>query len=263
MSALAEAQAAFRSRDFDRAEKLLSVELKNNPTDPTLLLRMGQVCMAQGKFLESIESLRAAQKHSPDDPKVYRSLAMAIRMSGQVDLGISYLGVMLTRASLVLQPQIHLSLAELFAAKGDHESLRNSLQLIGQLPVHDARMELRLWAELADVKGMRSVSVRAPERVDLIMGLSYEEENPSKAEELLLRSSCSSCWEAQIALYRLRKESIYLQKAHQLAPKTAEVLVYVCAVSLPNSQAQETLQSISKSPVVFASVRQKAQGFLT
>ena len=61
---------------------------------------------------------------------VYRSMGMAIRMTGKIDMGISYLGMILAHSPMMLQPQVHLTLAELFAAKGDSDSLRSSLLLL-------------------------------------------------------------------------------------------------------------------------------------
>ena len=89
-----QAQQAFRNRDFATAEQLLLECLEQQPEDAIILMRLGQVHMAQGNFEESFTFLRRSQREDPQNPDVYRSLGMAIRMSGLIDLGISYLGIM-------------------------------------------------------------------------------------------------------------------------------------------------------------------------
>lgn len=255
MDVLLQAQQAFRNRDFDTAEKLLVQCLEQSPDDATILMRLGQVHMAQGNFEDSFVFLRRSQKQDPHHPAVYRSIGMAIRMSGLIDLGISYLGTMLTYAPLLLQPQVHLTLAELFAVKGDIISLKNSLLLLENIPPTDnPRMELRLWKEIIDTEGMKRMAQRYPSYSDLVYGLVNEQSQSSVAIEYLKRESCGKFWEADLGLYRMTGTFRHLQSAHKKAPKTAEVIV-----ELATSQRDfETLQRLSKSPVIFDSVRQQA-----
>lgn len=261
MDILQNAQQAFRERDFERAEDLLSQALEQDPNNAVILLRLGQVHMAQGNFEESLHFLRSSQKNDPNNPDVYRSFGMAIRMSGMIDLGISYLGIMLTYSPLTLQPQIHLTLAELFAAKGDRISLRSSLLILEQFPSENPRMELRLWQELCDVEGMRRLASRDDSIHDLAMGIVFVDSNPQEAFSFLSAPSCSEMWEADLALYQITKEEHYLQKAYTKASKTAEVLVEVA--HLQQEQGLVLLQQLTNSPIVFASVRTKAQRYLS
>jgi tetratricopeptide (TPR) repeat protein len=259
MDILKEAQQAFRNRDFPKAKTLLTQALENDPENSILLMRLGQVHMALGNFEESLDALRKSQKQDPHNPDVYRSIGMSIRMSGLIDLGISYLGIMLTYAPLVLQSQIHLTLAELFAAKGDRESLRSSLLLLEKIPSNNPRMVLRLWKEILDTNGMKRLAARAPEIHDLAMGIALENTSPQEAEAFLSASTCTTFWEADLALFRLRSTRIYLENALKKAPKTAEILVEQAILDQADSSQQEILYRISGSPVVFASVRQQAK----
>ena len=253
------AQQAFRNKDFETAEQLLLQCVEQKPNDAIILMRLGQVYMAQAKFQESFDSLRKAQQQDPQNPDVYRSLGMAIRMSGLIDLGISYLGTMLTYAPLILQPQVHLTLAELFAVKGDDISLMNSLLLLEKLPpVDNPRMVLRLWGEIHNIEGMKRFTSQYSSLSDLAYGLIHEQSNSSLAIEFLQKGTCSDFWEADLCLYRLTGESIYLSNAHMKAPKTAEVLVEVAK----EQNNMDVLQKISVSPVVFSSVRRRAQQIL-
>lgn len=254
-----QAQQAFRDRDFTTAERLLLQCLENHPDDAIILMRLGQVHMAQGNFQESFDFLKQSQRSNPQNPDVYRSIGMAIRMSGLIDLGISYLGTMLTYAPLLLQPQVHLTLAELFAVKGDTVSLMNSLLLLENLPqAENPRMELRLWCELNDHDGMQRCAERHPSLADLVQGLRSEQSNPILAVEYLQKESCAAFWEADLGLYRLTGTLRHLENAYSKAPKTAEVIVLL---SEANRQL-DTLKRLSQSPVVFLSVRQKAQEIL-
>ena len=254
-----QAQQAFRNRDFATAEQLLLECLEQQPEDAIILMRLGQVHMAQGNFEESFTFLRRSQREDPQNPDVYRSLGMAIRMSGLIDLGISYLGIMLTYAPLVLQPQVHLTLAELFAVKGDSISLKSSLLLLEELShTEDPRMELRLWCELNDSAGMLRFAKRHPVLADLVHGLLHEVSNPALAAEFFQKESCAEFWEADLGLYRLNGTFGHLENAFKKASKTAEVIVHLAEYE----QQVDTLKKLSLSPVVFYSVRVKAQKIL-
>ena len=254
-----QAQQAFRNRDFTTAEQLLLQCLVEYPDDAMILMRLGQVHMAQGNFQESFDFLRQSQRVNPQNPDVYRSIGMAIRMSGLIDLGISYLGTMLTYAPLLLQPQVHLTLAELFAVKGDNISLKNSLLLLEKLPqAENPRMELRLWSELNDHDGMQRCAERYPSLADLVQGLQNEQSNPTLSIAYLQKESCVNFWEADLGLYRLTGTSRHLENAYAKAPKTAEVIVVLAEAK----RQLDVLRRLSQSPVVFASVRKKAQNIL-
>ena len=259
----AQAQQAFRSRDFAMAEQLLLKCLEQTPNDAVLLMRLGQVHMAQGNFEESFDYLRTSQKQDPHNQDVYRSIGMAIRMSGMIDLGISYLGIMLTYAPLALQPQIHLTLAEFFAVKGDHISLKNSLLLLAKLPSDNPRMEIRLCLEVHDREGIKRIGNREPALVDLAQGLFYEQTHPQRAIEFLLKSTCADFWEADLALYRLTGSHKHIQDALGKASKTAEVILEVVLQQEKSDGVRTTIERIAQSPLVFDSVRRKAQQIIT
>lgn len=261
MSALIEAQKAFRERNFRKAEELLAVALQDNPQDAVPLLRLGQVYMAQGMFSKSLDHLRRAQKLDPQNHAVYRSMGLAIRMSGQIDLGISYLGVILSNSPMMLQPQVHLTLAELFAAKGDCEALKNSLLLLEKIPSENPRMELRLWCELEDSDAMLRVAKNHPKIQELAKGLAYEQSNAIEAQRYLLSSSCLEYWEANLALFRLTNSKEFLDQAFQQAPQTAEVLLYRSQY-MPFEERKNLLERLGSSPVIFASIRRDASRLL-
>ena len=259
MDEQSQAQRAFRNRDFATAETLLLQILESNPEDGIVHMRLGQVYMALGDFEKCFQHLRNAQRCNPKNPDVYRSLGMAIRMSGSIDLGISYLGTMLTYAPLVLQPQVHLTLAELFAVKGEHTSLLNSLLLLEKLPPsNNPRMELRLWNELKDTEGMKRLSFRYPQLEDLCKGFLCEESDERASKEYWLRSSCREMWEADLGLYRITNDIEYLYRAQQKAPKTSDVIAEVAKAQ----GDRPTLEKLSQSPVVFQSIRLGALQFL-
>ena len=181
-------------------------------------------------------------------------------MSGSIDLGISYIGSLLGYTPLTLRPQMHLSLAELYAAKGENAELRAVLELLANLPPHDLRLELRLWGELQDPSVLLAFSKRdipLPLR-HLALGLSKEHQNPKEAVTELKKAAQEDLWEAYLGLYRILKEDSYLHTAARLAPKTAEVGLYTAQVALPDPQAKAYLLDLSSSPVVFAQVRKAA-----
>ena len=62
-------------------------------------------------------SLRAAQKYNPSDPEIYQTMGRIIRMSGNIDLGITYL-LSLTMTPVGTAPQIFISIVELLACRG-------------------------------------------------------------------------------------------------------------------------------------------------
>ena len=58
-----------------------------------------------------------AQKYNPSDPEIYQTMGRIIRMSGNIDLGITYL-LSLTMTPVGTAPQIFISIAELLSCRG-------------------------------------------------------------------------------------------------------------------------------------------------
>ena len=71
----------------------------------------------QVSFDDIWSSLREAQKYNPSDPEIYQTMGRIIRMSGNIDLGITYL-LSLTMTPIGTAPQIFISIAELLACRG-------------------------------------------------------------------------------------------------------------------------------------------------
>ena len=110
-----------------------------------------------GRPDEAWEYLKQAQKSNPENPKVYQAIAMLMRMTGAIEQGITYLQLQMTTSPLLINPQVHVTLAELYAAQGTPEAIKTLLDFLKHLPLTLERSQFWLYTEINDADGVEAL----------------------------------------------------------------------------------------------------------
>ena len=84
-----EARQAYFKRDYDGAEKMFSVFLKQNPGHVAARYYLGNCLMAQRKYAEALPLYEQCIKDAPDNAQLYQSLGSAYRTNKQPDKAIA------------------------------------------------------------------------------------------------------------------------------------------------------------------------------
>jgi tetratricopeptide (TPR) repeat protein len=100
--------------DFDRAIATFQRVRDLSPNEVTSDLYLIQANLAASRFKATVELARAARARYPDDQRIPRLEADALRQSGHADEAVSLLEA--TRAAHAADPTSHLALAELLAS---------------------------------------------------------------------------------------------------------------------------------------------------
>ena len=116
VSHVRENHESFQQEKIKDLEDLLCQNISNAYRRQAILLTY-VMRRYQVSFDEIWSSLREAQKYNPSDPEIYQTMGRIIRMSGNIDLGITYL-LSLTMTPIGTAPQIFISIAELLACRG-------------------------------------------------------------------------------------------------------------------------------------------------
>ena len=271
MKPLEEAKKQFQNRQFERSISILQPYLKIHPDSGEGWMGLGLSLICSGSAVEGIDALKKAQQCDPNNPKVYQASAMILRLFGRVKEAISYLQTAAIFAPVLLQPEIHLSLATLQACLGDKEAIQLELQLLAKLQLIEPRKQLELYQEAQDFAGLKLFVERLSGDVKMLgAAVLLEETDQHRAEELYL-SLCgneSELWEAYEYLARmyweLKQDHIgqeFLRKAQTLAPQTAKVQLTSALyhVHKDPAAAKLQLQKLASYPGIFHSTRENAR----
>ncbi len=83
------ARQAYFKRDYDGAEKMLSVFLKQNPGHVEARYYLANCLMAQRKYAEALPLYEQCVKDAPDNARLYQSIGSAYRTNKQPDKAIA------------------------------------------------------------------------------------------------------------------------------------------------------------------------------
>ena len=272
---LKKAQQLFQTRQFTEAEAGLKAVLEAEPENHEAQLGYALVLLMLSRPDESWTYLKQAQKSNPENPKVYQAIAMLMRMTGAIEQGITYLQLQITTSPLLINPQVHVTLAELYAAQGDAEAIQTLLEFLTHLPLTQPRQQFWLYNEIKDAAGIEALGQRTSDQAfrNLCSGraatLKGEPELAHQYYQWALDAN-PQLWEAQLALAtspqtRVSQAQQQLMQARKLAPQTAEVHIALAEWLYRTNQeaeAKELAQRLNASPAVFQSIRQRAEKIL-
>ncbi len=274
------AQMAFKRRNFDLAASIITDITAAEPENAEAWLRLGQVLTAKGNIQGALDALEKSQKFDPDNPAVYRTMGTVIRMTGNIDMGLSYLGSVMILTPTLLAPEVHLTIAELQAAKGDKEELRNVLEVLMNMPAVNLRMQARLWQELEDAQGLLRIAERLTEPTEKLCARGMASRLKGDTEEALkLQLQAAErenpTWEAlnEAANLLLQKGQLMAasqmaDRALQLAPRTGETLLTRSLIQQKieksgsghlSESTRTALERLAGSPAIFEGVRTRAR----
>lgn len=161
---LKKSQELFQTRQFSEAETCLKAILADAPENHDAQLGYALVLLMLSRPDESWTYLKQAQKSKPDNPKVYQAIAMLMRMTGAIEQGITYLQLQMTTSPMLINPQVHVTLAELYAAKGDSEAIQTLLEFLKHLPLTAHRQQFWLYREVKDSDGIEALGQRVDDQ---------------------------------------------------------------------------------------------------
>jgi tetratricopeptide (TPR) repeat protein len=271
-----EAQSFFKGRQFPEAEEILLNVLESNPDNHDAQLGYALVLLMQHKADESWHYLKLAQKTNPENPKVYRAIAMLMRMTGAVDQAISYLQLQITTSPLLINPLVHVTLAQLYATIGDAEAIQTLLEFLQHLPLTEEKNQYWLYIEIEDAEGLESLGKRSQLDgfLNLCLGSSAHLRGDKENSLQYLRWAIeqnNTLWEAHLGLAKYGTGSIsqdlqHIRKALSLAPQTAEVHITHAELLIRSNQKDDGRNIAHKmhdSTAVFKSIRDRAQTILS
>ena len=272
---LKKSQQLFKSRQFAESEACLKVILESDPDNHEAQLGYALVLLMLSRPDESWEYLKQAQKSNSENPKVYQAIAMLMRMTGAIEQGITYLQLQMTTSPLLINPQVHVTLAELYAAQGSPEAIKTLLDFLKHLPLTLERSQFWLYTEINDADGLEALGLRIDDQAfrNLCSGQAAKLRGDSELAHQYYQWASEAnpqLWEALLALAsspktRVSQAQQYLMQAKKLAPQTAEVHITMAEWlhrSNQATEAQSLAQRLHASPAVFQSIRQRAERLL-
>ena len=272
---LKKSQELFQSRQFSEAETCLRAILAEVPENHDAQLGYALVLLMLSRPDESWTYLKQAQKSKPDNPKVYQAIAMLMRMTGAIEQGITYLQLQMTTSPMLINPQVHVTLAELYAAKGDSEAIQTLLEFLKHLPLTAHRKQFWLYREIKDADGIEALGLRVEDQGfrNLCNGqaaaIRGDSDLANQYHQWAIEAN-PNLWEAQLALAgspktRVSQAQQLLMQAKKMAPQTAEVHISMAEWLYRSNQETEAYalaKRLSESPAVFHSIRQRAETIL-
>ncbi|MEC8277079.1 MAG: tetratricopeptide repeat protein [Myxococcota bacterium] len=272
---LKKSQQLFQARQFSESETCLKDILAEHPDHHDAQLGYALVLLMLSRPDESWEYLKQAQSSNPENPKVYQAIAMLMRMTGAIEQGITYLQLQMTTSPMLINPQVHVTLAELYAAQGSSEAIQTLLDFLKHLPLTAHRQQYWLYREIKDAEGLEALGQRTEDHGfrNLCNGQAAAIRGDSELAHQYHQWAIEAnpqLWEALLALAaspktRVSQSQQYLMKAKQLAPQTAEVHISMAEWlnrSHQETEAQTLAKRLSESPAVFQSIRQRAETIL-
>lgn len=297
MNRLVQAQAAFRQRHFEHSITILEDLLQQSPelAEAWLGLGLSLICASStphfnpkedddpdARASDGLRALRRALELDPTDPRAVVAISTTLQGLGQIDEAIKLLQFSAISVPVVLQPIVHLCLAELHACTGDHTAIRAELEVLSRLPLEQPLQRFSLHFEVRDADGLaRAVEEtqswsetpnQPPEQLELWLeqarigrGMLAELlKQPSLAIHLYRQCLSHQHWQPYEALARLLHAQGQLQDAQKMisaaldiSPKIPEVIVTMAAIS-PTAQHSLRLAQIGRFSGCSQTLRKRA-----
>ena len=168
-------RAAFSARLFGPAVAPLTRYLESHPDDTHVRSALGASLFNVEKYKESVNVLRPLQNQIDSDARLNYIYAVSLVKSGETDAGLSRLHKL--EKQIPNLADVHASLGEAYAARGDHVQAAEELRRATELNPADMRARLNLAHSLIALKKnaeVRAVLTEASIHVSGDAGLYYE-----------------------------------------------------------------------------------------
>ena len=290
MNRLMQARQLFIQRDFAAAIALLQECVAEEPAQAEAWLGLGLalVCSTSQQasattMNEGLDALRRALAENPADPRAIAAIATTLRGLDRVEEAVVLLQHCAISIPLVLQPTLHIVLAELHACMGNMDALKAELEVLERLPIERPLQRFWLHVEASDSEGLSRAVEELQRYADHPEGAARMEQaewilkakiGRAMLAELLhqdelameLYNQClhSEHWEPYEGLARDRMEKqereagrAFIAEAKRRAPNTVDVLITEAALQ-KSPQAHLLLLQISQAQNCTARERKRA-----
>ena len=272
---LEDAQKKKEEEDISGAEQLYERILKGVPDHQEALIQLGILYVSTGRGPLALKKIQEAQKKCPESPGPYRAIGTIIRISGHLGLGERFFQSTM-EASGPAKPYVILSLAEIYAAMGELDNLKNQLTALLEYPTIEPLAQAILWMETGTNEGLISLSKKLNGSVQkTIEGMACEIKSQwEDASKLYFEASRMEnptwyCLSALGALWLSAGNADhcdkYLTYAQEEAPSASEIQLTrarLLAAQGFKEDARLLLQRISESPGNFMRTKHIAKSLL-
>ena len=262
---------------FEMAEQLYERALRYDPTNEAALSAMGVLYVATSRGPMVTKILNRTRKEHPNSLGPYRALSIVMRISGKLDPAIHFFKGLLTEATDQNKGYVHLSLAELYAAKEDISSLREELRLLSAYePVAPITQGL-LFLEENDHRGIEALVPRLDSAAEqeTLRGMSAEAQgNWERAGQHFFQVSSmdNPTWYALNALAamwlngnQVQYCKAYLEQVEAIAPNQPEVILTKARLYQATekyAEAKKLKEHLLNLKGCFGRVRRMAKAYL-
>ena len=262
---------------FEMAEQLYERALRYDPTNEAALSAMGVLYVATSRGPMATKILNRTRKEYPNSLGPYRALSIVMRISGKLDPAIYFFRGLLEEVPDESKGYVHLSLAELYAAKEDIASLREELRLLGRYEPIAPITQGQLFLEESDHRGIDSLLLRLDSGAaqETLRGMSAEAQgNWELAGQHFYQVSTmdSPTWYALNALAamwlngnQIQYCKAYLEQVEEIAPNEPEVILTKARLYQATekyAEARKLKEHLLNLKGCFGRVRRMARAYL-
>ncbi len=140
------------------AEQRIEQCLRYDATNADALAAFVGLYVRTGRGPLVMKRLNRILRDNPESVGPYRAIAAFMRITGKLDLALQYFQTLLEEVPDTVKPIVHLSLAELYASKGNLGELRTHRDLLAQYPPVDPLLQGMLYLEDNDANGILKLS---------------------------------------------------------------------------------------------------------
>ena len=145
------------------AEQRIEQCLRYDATNADALAAWVGLYVRSGRGPLVMKRLNRIVRDYPESVGPYRAIAAFMRITGKIEMALEYFQNLLAEVPAVVKPIIHLSLAELYASRGDMAKLREQRDLLAQYPPVDPLLQGMLYLEDGDANGILRLSEQIAE----------------------------------------------------------------------------------------------------